>query len=115
MDLAREGVEGRPRAGGGLADDRLEQSAAGGKLLQRAANRALIGRDRDAAKIDELEGQAGAGGFPKACGAAATPARGPGISSEPDEIAQAIAYLASDKASFVTGHILGVNGGKIAR
>jgi NAD(P)-dependent dehydrogenase (short-subunit alcohol dehydrogenase family) len=33
---------------------------------------------------------------------------------KPDEIAQAIAYLASDKASFVTGQILGVNGGKTA-
>jgi NAD(P)-dependent dehydrogenase (short-subunit alcohol dehydrogenase family) len=33
---------------------------------------------------------------------------------EPDEIAQAITYLASDKASFVTGQILGVNGGKTA-
>jgi NAD(P)-dependent dehydrogenase (short-subunit alcohol dehydrogenase family) len=33
---------------------------------------------------------------------------------KPDEIAQAIIYLASDKASFVTGQILGVNGGKTA-
>jgi NAD(P)-dependent dehydrogenase (short-subunit alcohol dehydrogenase family) len=33
---------------------------------------------------------------------------------KPDEIAQAIVYLASDKASFVTGQILGVNGGKTA-
>jgi len=32
----------------------------------------------------------------------------------PDEIAQAIVYLASDKASFVSGQILGVNGGKTA-
>jgi NAD(P)-dependent dehydrogenase (short-subunit alcohol dehydrogenase family) len=32
----------------------------------------------------------------------------------PEEIAQAIVYLASDKASFVTGQILGVNGGKTA-
>jgi NAD(P)-dependent dehydrogenase (short-subunit alcohol dehydrogenase family) len=32
----------------------------------------------------------------------------------PDEIAQAIVYLASDKASYVTGQILGVNGGKSA-
>jgi len=33
---------------------------------------------------------------------------------KPDEVAQAITYLASDKASFVTGQILGVNGGKTA-
>ncbi len=33
---------------------------------------------------------------------------------KPDEIAHAITYLASDKASFVTGQILGVNGGKTA-
>ena len=33
---------------------------------------------------------------------------------KPDEIALAITYLASDKASFVTGQILGVNGGKTA-
>src|ERR1700688_800131 len=33
---------------------------------------------------------------------------------KPDEIAQAITYLASDKASFVTCQILGVNGGKTA-
>jgi NAD(P)-dependent dehydrogenase (short-subunit alcohol dehydrogenase family) len=33
---------------------------------------------------------------------------------KPDEIAQEITYLASDKASFVTGQILGINGGKTA-
>ena len=32
----------------------------------------------------------------------------------PDEIAHAIAYIASDEASFVTGHILTVDGGKSA-
>ena len=32
----------------------------------------------------------------------------------PDEIAQAIVFLASQKASFITGQILGVNGGKTA-
>ena len=32
----------------------------------------------------------------------------------PDEIGLAITYLGSDKASFVTGQILGVNGGKTA-
>jgi len=33
---------------------------------------------------------------------------------KPEEIAQAIVFLASDKASFITGHILGVDGGKKA-
>jgi NAD(P)-dependent dehydrogenase (short-subunit alcohol dehydrogenase family) len=33
----------------------------------------------------------------------------------PDEIAQAIVFLTSDKASFVTGQILGVDGGKSAQ
>jgi NAD(P)-dependent dehydrogenase (short-subunit alcohol dehydrogenase family) len=33
---------------------------------------------------------------------------------KPEEIAQAIVYLASDKASFITGQILGVDGGKKA-
>jgi NAD(P)-dependent dehydrogenase (short-subunit alcohol dehydrogenase family) len=33
---------------------------------------------------------------------------------QPDEIAQAIVFLASDRASFITGQILGVDGGKMA-
>jgi NAD(P)-dependent dehydrogenase (short-subunit alcohol dehydrogenase family) len=33
---------------------------------------------------------------------------------EPDEIAQAIVFLASDKASFITGQILGADGGRLA-
>jgi len=33
---------------------------------------------------------------------------------EPDEIARAIVFLASDKASFVTGHVLTADGGKTA-
>jgi NAD(P)-dependent dehydrogenase (short-subunit alcohol dehydrogenase family) len=32
----------------------------------------------------------------------------------PEEIAEAILYVASDKASFITGQVLGVNGGKTA-
>lgn len=32
--------------------------------------------------------------------------------AEPDEICQAITYLASDEASFVTGHVLVVDGGR---
>jgi NAD(P)-dependent dehydrogenase (short-subunit alcohol dehydrogenase family) len=33
---------------------------------------------------------------------------------KPDEIAQAIVYLSSDRASFITGQIVGVDGGKMA-
>jgi len=33
---------------------------------------------------------------------------------QPDEIANAIVFLASDKASFITGSHLGVDGGKLA-
>src|SRR5213594_1148422 len=32
----------------------------------------------------------------------------------PDEIAQTIVFLASDKASFITGHIIAADGGKLA-
>ena len=33
---------------------------------------------------------------------------------KPDEVAQAIVYLASDRASFITGQIVGVDGGRMA-
>ena len=34
---------------------------------------------------------------------------------KPEEIAQMIMFLASDKAPFITGQIVGVNGGKTAQ
>jgi NAD(P)-dependent dehydrogenase (short-subunit alcohol dehydrogenase family) len=32
----------------------------------------------------------------------------------PEEVAQAIVFLASEKASFITGQIIGVDGGRMA-
>jgi 3-oxoacyl-[acyl-carrier protein] reductase len=32
----------------------------------------------------------------------------------PEEVAQTILFLASDNASFITGEIFGINGGKMA-
>jgi len=34
--------------------------------------------------------------------------------ARPEEIAQTIVFLASDKAPFITGQIIGVDGGKMA-
>lgn len=48
-------------------------------------------------------------------GAASTPVPGIPIGrlGDPDEMAEAICWLASDRASFVTGHVLHVNGGRL--
>jgi 2-hydroxycyclohexanecarboxyl-CoA dehydrogenase len=54
------------------------------------------------------EGNLGAGGVDGI--AAASPMRRPG---RPEDMAAAIAFLASDDASYITGHTLGVNGGRV--
>jgi NAD(P)-dependent dehydrogenase (short-subunit alcohol dehydrogenase family) len=61
----------------------------------------------DTEMLDRFTGNAGR----KAALIAGVPLKRAG---KPDEIAQAITYLASDKASYVTGQTLGVNGGKTA-
>jgi NAD(P)-dependent dehydrogenase (short-subunit alcohol dehydrogenase family) len=38
-----------------------------------------------------------------------------GRAGKPEEIAQAIVFLASDRASYITGQIVGVNGGRTAQ
>ena len=42
--------------------------------------------------------------------AAQTPIRRPG---RPEDIANACAFLASDEAGYVTGQVIGVNGGRV--
>jgi NAD(P)-dependent dehydrogenase (short-subunit alcohol dehydrogenase family) len=46
-------------------------------------------------------------------GAAPAPGIPMGRLGTPDEMAEAICWLASDRASFVTGHVLHVNGGRL--
>lgn len=61
----------------------------------------------DTAMLDRLTGSTDK----KAAFYAAVPLK---RSARPEEIAEAIAFLASDKASFITGQIIRVNGGKTA-
>ena len=53
-------------------------------------------------------------GVPKEKFAALAAAVPLGRVAEPEEIARAIVFLASDKASFVTGQVLTADGGKTA-
>ena len=59
----------------------------------------------------ELLNRFAGGADKKAALAAGVPARRLGT---PEDIAAMIVFLASDKADFVTGQIIGVNGGKTA-
>lgn len=52
---------------------------------------------------------------PQAVSAAVKAAHPMGRWAEPEEVAKAILYLASDEASFVTGHTLMVDGGYVAQ
>jgi NAD(P)-dependent dehydrogenase (short-subunit alcohol dehydrogenase family) len=61
----------------------------------------------DTAMLDRLTGSTDK----KAAFYAAVPLK---RNARPEEIAEAIAFLASDKASFITGQIIRVNGGKTA-
>ncbi len=61
----------------------------------------------DTGMLDRLTGTA----EKKAAFYAAVPLKRGG---RPEEIADAIVFLASDKASFITGQIIRVNGGKTA-
>jgi NAD(P)-dependent dehydrogenase (short-subunit alcohol dehydrogenase family) len=61
----------------------------------------------DTAMLDRLTGTPGK----KAAFYVAVPLK---RGAQPDEIADAIVFLASDKASFITGQIIRVNGGKTA-
>jgi NAD(P)-dependent dehydrogenase (short-subunit alcohol dehydrogenase family) len=59
----------------------------------------------------ELLNRFAGGAHKKAALAAGVPAQRLGT---PEDIAAAIVFLASDKADFITGQIIGVNGGKTA-
>jgi len=63
--------------------------------------------DTPMSRRSEAEGKLGPGGMEAAV--AQTPVRRAGL---PEDIAAACAYLVSDEASYVTGQIIGVNGGR---
>ena len=98
LALCRQQARGRrPDQVGGARSRSVRRS--------RQRRRAGAGRNRDAGPLYR---QRGPQGRPRRRG---VPLKRAGT---PEEIADAIVFLASDKASFITGQIISVNGGKTA-
>ena len=86
----------------GLTKSAALESAAAGVRVNAVAPGPI-----DTGMLDRFTGSAER----KAVFAAGVPVKRLG---RPEEIADAIVYLSSDKASYVTGQVIGVNGGKTA-
>ena len=79
--------------------------------LEGAAARVRVNAVAPGPVETELLNRFAGGADKKAALAAGVPARRLGT---PEDIAATIVFLASDRADFITGHIIGVNGGKTA-
>jgi NAD(P)-dependent dehydrogenase (short-subunit alcohol dehydrogenase family) len=87
------------------------------RLSQEGAKVAIAGlhTDRAEAVAAELVGQGGPEAIGIGCDVASQEQVDRGEVGRADEVAAAIAYLASDDARFVTGAALRVDGGRLAR